>query len=212
MSKCKILIADDHPIVRKGLRQELEETPEIELLAEAQDGNEILEMARQLQPQVIVLDINMPKLDGFSVAKVLQKEFPAIKIIFLTVYREESFLNKALKVGAQGYILKDSTPADIVAGIKTVCSGYPFISPAMTSYLIRRGTDSKPVQKVESLTPTERTILKLIAQYKTTKEIAAAISVSPRTIETHRSNMYEKLKIRGSHALMKFAITHLDDV
>ncbi len=212
MSYCKILLADDHPLLRKGLCQAIVETTKFKVIAEVSDGQAALEKTQELKPHVVVLDIDMPILDGFSVAKILLAEEPAIKIIFLTVHREESFLNKALKIGAHGYILKDSAPVDIVMAISNVFNGEFFISESMSTYLLNRNIDTGDAQGLARLTSTERAIMKLIAEYKTTKEIAAIVSISPRTVETHRANMCQKLRLQGSHALMKFAVSHLDEL
>ena len=199
----KILIADDHPIVRQGLRTIIESAPDLTVIAEAGDGKEALQMLLQLKPQVAVLDIDMPLMDGFSVARVLREKEPGIEIIFLTVHREGSFLDKARKVGAKGYVLKDSALADIVTGVRAVTSGHSYVSPAMTSYLLNRRGSAKQAGELTDLTPAELTVLQMIAEYKTTKDIASALFVSPRTVETHRANICQKLNLRGSHALMK---------
>lgn len=204
----EILIADDHPVVRQGLREAIERAPGLKLVAEASDGEEALTKLRRLKPHVALLDIDMPLLDGFSLAQTIRAEGLASKIIFLTVYREESFLNKALKVGAQGYILKDTALADIVAAIRMVNAGQSYISQTMASYLINRLQAPEPAQGLASLTPTERAVIKLIAECRTTKEIAALLFISPRTVETHRANICQKLALRGNHALTKFALAH----
>lgn len=212
MKICKILIVDDHPVVLKGLQQIFVKHKDLRLLAEINDGTEVFAKIAEVNPDIVLLDIYMPALDGFSIATQLQIENPKIKIIFLTVYREESYLERALKLGAKGYILKDSDPLEIVTGVKAVCNGQSFISPAMTATLIGRAKNWGQPVGIEVLTATERAILKLLAQYKTTKEIAAAIFVSPRTIEAHRNNMCHKLHLRGSHALMKYAVAHFDEL
>ncbi len=204
----EILIADDHPVVRQGLREAIERAPGLKLVAEAGDGREALARLRQLEPHVALLDIDMPLLDGFSVAQTIRAEGLTSKIIFLTIYREESFLNKALKVGAQGYILKDTPLADIVAAIRKVSAGQSYVSPTMASYIVNRMHIPEPEQGLASLTPTERAVIKLIAECHTTKEIAARLFVSPRTVETHRANICHKLGLRGNHALTKFALAH----
>ncbi len=206
----KILIADDHPIVRQGLRTIIESAPDLTVIAEAGDGKEALQMLLQLKPQVAVLDIDMPLMDGFSVARVLREKEPGIEIIFLTVHREGSFLDKARKVGAKGYVLKDSALADIVTGVRAVTSGHSYVSPAMTSYLLNRRGSAKQAGELTDLTPAELTVLQMIAEYKTTKDIASALFVSPRTVETHRANICQKLNLRGSHALMKYALAQKD--
>jgi DNA-binding NarL/FixJ family response regulator len=207
-AEIEILIADDHPVVRQGLREAIERAPGLRLVAEAGDGEEALARLRQLKPHVALLDIDMPLLDGFSIAQTIRAEGLPSKIIFLTIYREESFLNKALKVGAQGYLLKDTALADIVAAIRKVSAGQSYVSPTIASYLINRQHAPEPEQGLASLTPTERAIIKLIAECHTTKEIAARLFVSPRTVETHRANICQKLGLRGNHALTTFALAH----
>jgi DNA-binding NarL/FixJ family response regulator len=209
MNEVRILIADDHPIVRTGLRHIIESAPDLKVIAEASDGMEALEMINQLNPQIVMLDIDMPKMDGFRVARAIREQSLEVEIIFLTVHREESIMNKALDAGAKGYVLKDTATTDIVAGIRSVVAGQHYTSPAMTAYLMtRRRRSAGHKQGLESLTPTERSILRMIAEYKTTKEIAETMFISPRTVETHRSNICQKLDLHGSHALMKFALEY----
>ena len=207
-NEINVVIDDDHPVVRQGLQQAIENVPGLKVVAEASNGQEALVQLRQLRPDVAVLDIDMPLLDGFSVAQALLDEALAVKVIFLTVHCEESFLRKALNVGAQGYISKDSGLAEIVAAIKIVADGEVYISPMMTTHPFARSKAPEQGQGLTNLTPTERKVLKLIAEYKTTKEISTLLSISPRTVETHRANICQKLTIRGSHALMKFAIAN----
>jgi DNA-binding NarL/FixJ family response regulator len=210
-NEIQVLIADDHPIVREGLRQTIESDSGLKVVAEAGDGLEALAKIRQYQPQVVILDIDIPKMDGFEVALAMRKEEIKTEIVFLTVHREESFMKKALGVGGKGFVLKDSAVADIVTAIKAASQGQSFISPAMMSYLIRpRTTHAK--EGLESLTPSERNVLNLIAQYKTTKEIAELLFVSTRTVESHRFNICQKLHLQGSHSLMKFALEHLAEI
>lgn len=205
----QILIADDHPIVRNGLRQAIEIDPSLKVVAEATDGQQALEQIQQLAPRVALLDIDMPRLDGLKVANAIRERKLQVEVIFLTVHREESFMNKALEAGARGYILKDSAITDVVVGIKTVISGGHYTSPAMTTYLVnRRGRPTGQKIGLECLTRTERAILKMIAEYKTTNDIAGAMFISPRTVETHRANICQKLELRGSHCLMKYALAH----
>ncbi len=211
MTPIKVLIADDHPIVRQGLRLVIEREAELQIVAEAGDGREALDKIERHQPQVIVLDVDMPVLDGFQVAQTLRAQQREVAIIFLTVHREESFMKKALDLGANGYVLKDSAVTDIVSGIKAVVAGQTYVSPALVSYLVKRNSASS-VTGLSSLTPAERRVLRLIAQYKTTKEIAAALFVSERTIESHRNNICQKLNLRGSHSLMRFALAHLLEI
>jgi len=207
-TEIKILIADDHPVVRQGLCRIIEHASDLQIVAEVGNGQEALEKIQLLQPDIAILDIDMPGQDGFKVAAAISELKLPVEIIFLTVHREESFLNKALEIGAKGYVLKDSTITDIVAGIRTVFAGQPYLSPAMASYLVNRRQETGRSLGLANLTPTERTIIKLIAQYKTTKDIAAILFISPRTVETHRANICQKLGIRGNHSLIKFALRH----
>ena len=211
-AEIEILIADDHPIVRHGLRQLIESCAGLKVVAEVTNGQEALDILRQLKPQVALLDVDMPVLDGFGVAQILRDEKISTKVIFLTVHREKSFLNKALNVGASGYILKDSAMTDIAEGIRVVCQGKPFISPAMVSYLFDNHHPNGSSLGIESLSPTERIVLKLLAEYKTTKEIATTLFISPRTVDTHRANICQKLNLHGSHSLMKFALAHQSEL
>jgi two-component system, NarL family, response regulator DegU len=209
--KIQILIADDHPIVRQGLRLTIQSDAGLEIVGEAGDGEEAMAAARKLQPQIIILDIDIPKMDGFQVMKALRQEKIESKVIFLTVHREESFMRKALSLGGAGYVLKDSAVTDIVAAIRAVSENLPFISPAMTTYLIK-AQSSPGKDSLESLTPAERRVLRLVAQYKTTQEIAETLCVSPRTIESHRATITQKLGLRGSHSLMRYALQHLAEI
>lgn len=209
--RIQILIADDHPIVRQGLRQTIESDGGMEIVGEAGDGDEALAAVAKLRPQIMILDIDLPKMDGFQVMQALREQKIESKVIFLTVHREESFMRKALSLGAAGYVLKDSAITDIIAAIHAVSENLPFISPMMTAYLIK----TKPAPSnndLDSLTPAERRVLRLIAQYKTTKEIAKMLFVSPRTVESHRATITQKLGLRGSHSLMRYALQHLAEI
>lgn len=204
----EVLIADDHPVVRQGLREAIEGAPGLKLVAEAGNGEEALAKLRQHKPHIALLDIDMPLLDGFAIAQTVLAEGLISKIIFLTVYREESFLHKALNVGAQGYLLKDTALTDIVAAIRMVSAGQSIVSPALTSHPINRQRKPEAEQVLARLTPTERAVFKQIAECRTTKEIATKLSISPRTVETHRANICQKLGLHGNHSLIKFAIAH----
>lgn len=213
----EIVIADDHPIVRQGLRQTVEREEGLKVVGEAADGLTALALIRSLAPAVAILDIDMPKLDGFGVARTVREQELSVEIIFLTVHAEEDFFKAALELGARGYVLKDSAVTDIVAAIRAVLAGQYYSSPALTTYLVK-GTGSARRQAqddespLSSLTSTERRVLSLIAEYRTSKEIAAELFISPRTVETHRANICNKLNLRGNHALMKFALAHKSEL
>lgn len=212
----RILVADDHPIVRQGLRQVIEQDPSLKVLAEASDGKTALDQIQKLRPEIAVLDIDMPGLDGFAVAREIRARQLPVEIIFLTVFREESFFEEALRLGTRGYVLKDSAVTDIVSSIKAVAAGQHFTSPALTSYLVKRrsggGAPSPLKSGLQDLTQTERRILALIADYKTSREIGEALHISHRTVQTHRTNICTKLELHGSHALMKFALDHKEQL
>jgi len=215
-SEIRIIIADDHPIVRQGLRQVIEGAPGLKVVAEAEDGQSALERIQACKPDVVVLDIDMPRLNGFAVARAMREQGCKAAIIFLTIHREEDLFSEALDLGAQGYVLKESAITDIVTSIRAAATGQHYTSPAMTTSLIsRRRRSAELLQRkptLNDLTPSERRILRLIADYKTSKEIAEELCISCRTVETHRTNISTKLEIRGSHSLMKFAVTHKSEL
>jgi DNA-binding NarL/FixJ family response regulator len=212
--KLRVLIADDHPLSRAGLRQVIESKSDYEVIAEAADGESALENIRKLQPEIAVLDISMPNMDGLAVAHALQKESSAVKIVFLTMYREQKMFDRAIEVGARGYVLKESAAHDIVSCLNAVAAGQHYMSPELTTYLIKRTQKSSATdrQGIKVLSPTERRVLRLLADYKTSKQIANELFISRRTVENHRSNICQKLDIHGSHALMKFALEHKDSL
>ena len=209
-SDIRIIIADDHPIVRQGLRQVIEREGDLKVLAEADDGLVALEHIVKFTPDVAVLDLDMPGMDGLEVLRSLRERGVNTAVIMLTVHREESFFNRALELGAQGYMLKDSALADIVNGIRAVAAGKNYVSPLLTSYLFpqKKGAPKKDRPAVEQLTHAERQVLKLIAEYKTNNQIAEELCVSPLTVKTHRRNISIKLELEGKHTLMKFALDH----
>lgn len=215
-NEISILIADDHPIVRQGLRQTIEVERGLKIVAEASEGRTALEQITSIKPDVAILDIDMPELDGFGVARLVGERKLPVSIIFLTIHREEDFFNEAMNLGAKGYVLKDSALADIVACIKAVAAGQPYVSPSLTSHLLnlrQRSTKlSTQVHGLKELSQTELRILKLVAEYKTNKEIADELFISHRTVETHRTNICNKLELRGNHALMKFALSHKSEL
>jgi DNA-binding NarL/FixJ family response regulator len=208
----KIVIADDHPIVRQGLRQMIEAEKNFTIVGEAGDGEDALQLIETHKPDVAVLDIDMPRIGGFDVARELKRKKSEVGIIFLTMHSEEEIFQTAMDLGVGGYVLKDSATTDIVAGIKSIASGKPFISPALSALLLNRRRRVNKLARqnpeLDSLTPTERRILKLIAEDKTSKEIGEELFISHRTVHAHRANISNKLNLSGNLALVKFAITH----
>ena len=210
-NKIRIVIADDHPVFRFGLRQIIEAEPGFDVVGEADQGEAARDLIQKVHPAIAILDVAMPKLDGLDLARFLQKEETPVKVILVTMYREEKLFKKALEAGVKGYVLKDSAASDIISCIKAVAAGQNYTSPELTTYLVSRVRQVDAVREprsgVETLTATELRVLTLLADYKTSKEIAQELFVSPRTVETHRNNICQKLGIHGSHALMKFALS-----
>jgi DNA-binding NarL/FixJ family response regulator len=206
-----VLIADDHPIFRTGLRQVIEADAAVRVVAEAGTGDEALAAIESVRPDVSVLDIDMPGRDGLEVARALRDRRSPTRVVFLTLHKDAVFLNAALDVAAHGYVLKDSAAAEIAVAIRSVHGGQRYVSPVLSGLLINRsqGADAlvKAVPSLGSLTPTEMKVLTLIAEIKTTKEIADALCLSPRTVEHHRTSIAGKLELRG-HALTRFAVKH----
>lgn len=208
--KIKVVIADDHPVYRRGLGLVIAADPRIELVAEAEDGLAALARIREAAPDVAVLDVDMPHKGGFDVVRELQKLKCQTEFIFLTMYKDEGLFNTAMDLGVKGYILKDSAVTDIVASIKAVAAGENYISAPLATYLVnrsqRRAAFAQQRPSINDLTPTERRILKLIAEHKTSPQIAAELFISIRTVERHRLNIGTKLNLHGSNALLKFAL------
>jgi DNA-binding NarL/FixJ family response regulator len=212
-SEITVLIADDHPIVRQGLRQVIEREADLKVLAEADNGGTALEQIERLKPDVAVLDVDMPGMDGLEVLRLSGERALSVAVIMLTVHREQALFNRALQLGAQGYILKESALADIVSGIRAVAAGQNYVSPLLTSYLFQKKASPQSAgPTVDLLTETERKVLKLIADYQTNTQIAAKLFISPLTVKTHRRNISTKLGLEGKHALMKFALEHKDEL
>ena len=209
-TEIKIFIADDHPIFRDGLKSLIEKDARMRVVGEAGDGIEALEKLLRAGADIAVLDIDMPGRDGFQIAEALRESETPTRVIFLTMHKDEHFLNKALDLDVKGYVIKESAVTDIIECIKTVASGRVFISPSISGLLLRRVRRAEEVKDstrlLESLTPTERRILDLIAEYKTSREIGDELFVSFRTVENHRANIARKLDLKGAHALIKFAL------
>ena len=212
LAEIKIILADDHPLVRQGLRQAIEMETNFRVVAEAGDGQTALDLIEAHQPHIVVLDVDMPALDGFGVAHEIKRRALDVGVVFLTFHGEEEYLNEALAAGAKGYLLKDNAVTDVITCLKSVVAGQTYISPTLSIYLVNRARNAPAGSTLDQLSPTERQVLKLLAEYKTSKEIAAELGISPHTISTHRANIALKLDLRGSHALMKFALERKADL
>ena len=204
----RILLADDHPVVRKGLRMAIEEDEGLSVVGEAADGEAALALIVELLPQIAVLDIDMPKLDGFAVAREIAARHLPVATIFLTLHTGEDPFRAAMELRAKGYILKDSAMLEIVTGIRAVAAGQPYLSSALTARLLQPPSPARaPNDALASrLTPTERRIVQLIAADKSSKEIAEVLSIHYRTIENHRTTICRKLGLEGANALLRFAL------
>jgi len=211
-SEITVLVADDHPIFRKGLVEVIASEPDLHVVCEAGDGAAALENIRRLQPKIAVLDLEMPKLDGLQVARMVRDSGQPTQIIFLTMHAEDEAVNDALEADVSGYVLKDSAVTEVVASIRSVAAGRSYLSPGISSQLIGRRHRAEFLARAQpglaSLTPTERRIMQLLAEHKTSKEIASTLRLSHRTVENHRNNICSKLSLRGMHALVKYAVEH----
>jgi DNA-binding NarL/FixJ family response regulator len=208
-ARLKILIADDHPIFRRGLCDVLATDAGLEIAGQAANGEEALKLVEELRPDIAILDVHMPKLTGLQAARKLVERKSAVKLVLLTMHEDEDLLNEALNLGIHAYVLKENAVEDLVRAVHAVAGGKSFISASLSGMLLRRRNQRESLRHekpgLDSLTPTERRILKLIADDKTTKEIADELGSAVRTIETHRQNVSQKLGLKGSHSLLKFA-------
>lgn len=207
MNKIRIIIADDHPVFLAGLRTVVESETDIEIVGQASDGDVALRMIKELQPDIAVVDIGMPKLDGIGIlAEIERRRFP-VKVVFMTMYRERKLYDRGMEMGLSGYVLKDSASSDLIEAVRSVQAGERFVSPDLLSHFNESRSRSGEIRiTAEQLSASEMRILSLIAQYKTSRQIADALYISPRTVETHRTNICQKLGLAGRHALMKYAL------
>jgi DNA-binding NarL/FixJ family response regulator len=207
-----ILIADDHPIYRKGLCEVVESDPSLRLVGQAANGEEALRLIRELRPAVAILDINMPRLSGLQVAQELAGQGASPRLVLLTMHEDAALFDRAMELGVYAYVLKESAVEDLLTALRTVIEGRNFISPTIANLLVKRREEGAMLRRekpgLDLLTPTERRVLRLISEDRTTKEIADLLGLSPRTVETHRQNMSHKLHLSGSHSLLKFAFDH----
>ena len=204
-----ILIVDDHPLLRRGVRDAIAENPRFQIVGEASDGQEAMRLVTGLKPQIAVVDIDMPRLNGLEMLRALrQLSFP-VKTIILTMFKEEDMFNAALDLGALAYVVKENAANDVLAALEKVTRGETFFSSILWEAGQRRSERvqqlllSKP--QIETLTPAERRILKLVGQDYTSKEIANSLNLSVRTVDNHRQNICHKLNLHGTHSLLKFA-------
>jgi len=206
----RVVVGDDDPVMRQSLRQGLEAAPEITVIGEAVDGRTAIELLGARQPDVAVLSIRLPGIDGFGVAREVRQRRVNVEMVFVAGQEDESLLDAALELGARGYVLKESVSTDVAAAVRAVAAGQYYVSPALTGRLAlnQQESDARQVVRMKELTPAETRVMRLLADYRTTREIAEALFVSPLTVETHRRNICERLGIRGRNALVAFAVAH----
>lgn len=206
----RVLIADDHAIVRAGLRALLLEDAEFELVGEAAGGYEAIELVEKKQPDVLVLDLSMPDLDGISVTRSIKPRFPDLRILILTLHEDEALLKEAIKAGAAGYILKRAAESELLTAIKVILRGDLYVDPSMVRTLLSEPRPSPATQppSEESLTPREIEILKLIVEGYTNRQIGEHLNISIRTVEGHRANISNKLGLHSRLELVRYAREH----
>lgn len=207
MTGLKILLADDHPIFRKGLKEILSDIGDIESITEAADGMEAYHKILSTQPDIAILDLQMPHLTGLNVAQKILSEKNSTKFIILTMHKEKQYYEEAMSIGVSGYLLKDNAILEIISALVAVSNGKEYIGSGIDSLI---GTESiNPAKELlKELSPTEKIVVKLISENKSTSEIAKLLFISPNTVENHRSNIIKKLKIEGKNALLQFSLEH----
>ena len=210
MKAIRILLADDHTVVRKGLRLLLETQPGFSVIADAADGREAVALAEKLAPDVVVMDVAMPTLNGIEAARQITARQPQTAVVFLSMHSDEAYVLKALKAGARAYLLKDSAEYDLINAVKAVSEGKAFFSPAISKMLVEdymRQMQERAVEdSYELLTTREREVLQLLAEGKNNKEVATVLNLSLYTVETHRSNIFQKLNLHSGAELILYAV------
>ncbi len=210
MSKIRVLLADDHTVMRAGLRLLLERQPDLTVVAEASDGRQALELAEREQPDVIVMDVGMPNLNGIEAARQITARKPGAAVVILSMHSDESYVMRALKAGARAYLLKDSAESDLILAIRAVSDGKSFFSPAISRMLleeyVRRLEQLGEVDSYELLTPREREILQVLAEGKSNKDVANMLHLSLYTVETHRAHILQKLGLHSTPELILYAV------
>ena len=210
MAKLRLLIGDDHTLMRQGLRKILEERPDWEVVAEAGDGRTAVQQALALQPDVAVLDIGMPQLNGIEATAQIVRKMPSVQVLILSMHEDEAYVTRAVRAGARGYLLKDSAGADLIVAVAAVAAGKSYFSPPVAKVVldeyVRRLADKGIVDRYDALSEREREIFQLVAEGRSTKEVAGLLSVSPATVETHRAHILQKLDIHNTAELVLYAV------
>jgi two-component system response regulator NreC len=210
MGKLKILLADDHALLRLGLRKILEERPEWQVIAEAGDGRTAVRQTLELSPDVVVLDIGMPLLNGIEVTRQIIRRLPSVGVLILSMHADEAYITQALRAGARGYLLKDSAGTELIRAVSAVAAGKSFFSPAVAKVMlddyVQRLADKGIEDRYELLSEREREILQLVAEGHSSKGVAELLSISPATVETHRAHILQKLDVHSTAELVLYAV------
>jgi len=210
LPKLRLLLGDDHTLVRHGLRKILEERAEWEVIAEVGDGRDAIRQAVELKPDVAILDIGMPLLNGIDATLQIVRRVPTTRVLMLSMHSDEAYVMRALQAGATGYMLKDSAGKDLLKGVAAVAAGQSFFSPTITRLMlddyVKRVAGTGVVDRYETLSPREREIFQLIAEARTNKEVAELLEISPATVETHRARILQKLDIHNTAELVLYAV------
>jgi DNA-binding NarL/FixJ family response regulator len=209
--KIRILIADDHDVVRRGLRALLEASQGFTVVGECADGDAALRLVEKLQPDVVMLDISMPKLNGVETTRILKRRHPDVRVLMLTIHESEEYVYQVVRAGADGYLLKSADKKELWSAVRSVMDGERFFSPGVSNIIVSQFTNRLREERVRShpgrtLTPREHEVLRCIAQGKTSRTIAAELTLSVRTVNTHRANLMQKLDIHEKAGLVRYAI------
>ena len=210
MSKLRLVLADDHALVRQGLRKILEERPDWTVVAEAGDGREAVRLTLEHHPDVAILDVGMPLLNGIDATRQIVHRWPDARVMMLSMHKDEPYVARAFQAGVKGYLLKDSVGADLLGAVAAVAKGQPYFSPSIAATMVtdyvRRLSNAKVVDPYEALSEREREIFQLIAEAHSNKDIALILGISPATVETHRARILQKLDIHNAAELVLYAV------
>jgi two-component system nitrate/nitrite response regulator NarL len=206
--KIRVLLVDDHPVVRKGLWSCLGHRDNLKIVGEAADGEEALRQVRELAPDVVLMDINMPRMDGLAVAETLRRDAPNVKVLILSMYSNREYVLRIVRAGAGGYVLKDAPPDDLARAVEAVYRGEAFFSPPVARIALSQVSGGDPTGPLAPLTNRERDVLLLVAEGKSNKQVALRLGIGVRTIETHRERIMQKLNIHSVAGLTKFALAN----
>jgi DNA-binding NarL/FixJ family response regulator len=213
MKKIRILVVDDHPLARFGIKNQLKDVEDLVIVGEAEDGEQAMQKVKELHPDVVILDLFIPVLSGFEVVKLVRKDFPDVHVMILTAYEQEEYLHQALEFGAEGYLLKSAEKEELMAGVRTVSRGERAFSPRIKEFIVKGYLTNRDFNRSNQLPPSslttrEKEILDLVSQGLTNQQIAEKLFISSRTIDTHRTNIMHKLGVHDVAHLVRYAIEH----